>query len=106
MMIMKEKWIITIICISCIALFAGCFESHHSSLLVEKLDSQPNTYYNLTNETLNIYPKLKKAIDQPNTWIPLSFEEQEKVYNFIFRDNDAKIIKYNGSFYEITLGTN
>lgn len=104
-MIMEEKWIITIICISCIVIFTGCFESYEAFLRAEPLDYQPDTYYNLSNETLNNHPKLKKAIEQPNTRIPLTSQEEESIYNFIFRDNDAQILKCNGIFYKISLMT-
>ena len=95
-----------IICISCtVLLFTGCFgfDTEKYYVSAEKLDYQPESYYNLSNETLNNYPKLKNAIDQPDTSIQLTSEEQERIYNFIFRDNDAKILKYNNSYYEINL---
>jgi len=101
---MKKQLIIWVIFGLCI-IFVGCFESDESLLCAEILDYQPDSYYNLNNETLNTYPKLKKAIDQPDTWIPLTFQEEESIYNFIFHDNDAKILKYNGIFYEINLIT-
>lgn len=91
--------------IVCIVLFTGCFgfETNDYFVSAENLDYQPESYYTLSNETLNNYPKLKKALDQPDTLIQLTFEEQERIYNFIFRDNDAKILKYDNTYYEITL---
>ena len=81
----------------------GCLEGSNASIMAEKLSYTPENYYNMSDETLNNYEKLRFAIENPEITVDLSDEEYARLDNFLFRENYAKIIRYNGSYYELYL---
>jgi len=83
----------------------GCLESSNASIRAEKLTYTPENYYNMSDETLNNYEKLRFAIENPEITVDLSDEEYARLDNFLFRENYAKIIRYNESYYELLLGS-
>ena len=101
----NRSLLITVILFFYISIFVGCFEIGTPSIRVEKLVLPPESYYNLSYENLSKYPKLKEALENPGVRVDLTEEEYRKLDNFLFRENYAKIIKYNGSYYEIYLAT-
>ena len=88
-----------------VIMLIGCFESSNASIMAEKLSTIPNNSYNMNNTTLDKYPQLKKAIQKPGLIVDLTHDEENRLYSFLFQDSDAKIIRYNNSYFEIHFAT-
>lgn len=90
------------------AVFTWSAHEHYyaKSIHVRKLHDKPSEYVNITEEELNEYPALKKAIkecaefNKDSCWINVHPDEWMRTIDFI-NEKGSDIIKVGNEYYEI-----
>lgn len=70
---------------------------------VEILNSEPETYIEITEEEINMFPHLKKAI-LLKTHVETPYEEFNGLYDFL-NEHDSWNILYQDEYYHILLSS-
>ena len=65
-----------------------------------KVDEEPDNYINMTEELMDNYPYIKKAIDSGGNYTQIPGEELDRVQELL-ENNDTDFIKYRNKYYEI-----
>jgi len=103
---MKFKILALIIVVFSLALFlTGCF-CEGVGVVIEKQDSEPSQYTNVTVEEMERFPALKKAIDKNLSFASESVNSEEEKDLKVFFDignNKEKFFKYEDKYYKIYL---
>ncbi|OYT28893.1 hypothetical protein B6U98_03660 [Thermoplasmatales archaeon ex4572_165] len=102
----KRSYIILIIILTFFIIISiGCIEGRNATITVEKLQSEPEAYFIMSNETLNDFPHLKQAYNNLGSHINTPDEEFDRIYDLLNKEHDTNFIQYNGDFYKIKLGS-
>ena len=88
------------ILILCIIL-SGC-NSPDYDIGASRVDEEPEVYINITEQQMENYPHLQKAIESEGESIDIPYEEFNKVKDLL-NSNDTKFIKYKNEYYRIFL---
>jgi hypothetical protein len=73
-------------------------------LNIEKQDSAPSQYKNVTVAEMELFPALKKAIDKnlSHASESINSEEEDNLQDFFnMGDNEEKFFKYEDEYYKI-----
>lgn len=102
----KRLSIVLIIILTFVMIISiGCIEGRNATITVEKLQSEPETYFMMSNETVNDFPHLKQALNSLGSHINTPDEEFDRLYGLLNKEHDTNFIQYNGDFYKIKLGS-
>ncbi len=83
----------------CVGL-SGCIFGPRYYIEAERVDEEPDIYINMTEELMDNYPHLKKAIGLGGNYTQIPLEELDRVEELL-ENNDTYFIKYRNKYYEI-----
>jgi hypothetical protein len=88
-----------IVLLICVGL-SGCIFGPGYHIQAASVDEEPDAYINMTEQQMENYPYIKKAIELEGnpTEIPLGTLEE---YDELFESNDTYFIKYRNEFYKV-----
>ncbi|HOW15851.1 hypothetical protein [Methanosarcina sp.] len=84
--------------------FGALSHEYSKSIEAEKLESVPDQFVIVTEEELDEYPMLKKAIESPGTYLSADPGEWERTIDFL-DEKGAYEIKAGNDYYSISFST-
>ena len=92
-----------VVLLICVGL-GGCIIGPRYYIKAVKVDEEPDTYINMTEELMDNYSQIKKAISFEGNYTSISWEEIGRVKELL--DNyDTYFIKYRNEYYEIDIAS-
>lgn len=88
-----------VVLLICVGL-SGCIFGPRYYIEAERVDEEPDLYINMTEELMDNYPHLKKAIGLGGNYTQIPQEELDRVEELLEK-YDTYFIKYRDKYYEI-----
>lgn len=85
-----------------LSILCGCTDPDRR-IFAEKLSEIPEEYFEITEEEINSYPKLKLAIEKESR-IKINYEEERELSD-LFEEKNTHNIKFGNDFYRIRFTT-
>ena len=81
--------------------FIGTFEH---SIIAKEITEELDEFYNISDEQIQSYPPLQKAIKSPSSSIETTREKYRALVS-LFSNQNNTMIKYQNKFYQIAFST-
>lgn len=96
--------LVIVITIAAIFIVTTSFEGT-KGILAEKLDEEPISYMNMSEDQFKKFPHLKEAINTTGEYIETPVDEWNELLNLLKTQDNTFIIKYKNEYYKIHFAT-
>ena len=76
---------------------------YNIGIIVQEITTEPDDFYNMSEEELQNYPSLQEAIQSPGSEIETTRDEYNDIVDLI--SNQGSIIKYQDKFYQLAVSS-